>query len=307
MVMNIRQLEAFKAIMEVGGFTRAAERLNLSQPAVSKLINLLERQCGFALFKRNKNGVTPTAEAEMLYSEVVRVFLGVESVEARAKAIKNFDFGEIDMVTFPSLGTHVLPKIIASFLSNKEMKVNLLSRNSWLLVDLLATQGVDVGFGMLATERPGINFVKLCTMEAVCVLPPGHRLANADVIHPKDLENESFVSLIDEDRAQFEIDRIFIKEGVTRNVILKVQLTEACCSFVSAGVGVAIVDPLSTVGFRDEELIVKPFQPAIIQTIWVITPSFRQISLGTKALIDHVGRELSKKIVEIDGYIREKK
>lgn len=292
--------------MEVGGFTRAAERLNLSQPAVSKLINLLERQCGFTLFQRNKNGVTPTAEAEMLYSEVVRVFLGVESVEARAKAIKNFDYGEIDLVTFPSLGTHVLPKIIASFLSNKEMKVNLLSRNSWLLVDLLATQGVDVGFGMLATERPGIDFVKLCTMEAVCVLPPGHRLANEAVIHPKDLENESFVSLIDEDRAQFEIDKIFIKEGVTRKVVLKVQLTEACCSFVSAGVGVAIVDPLSTVGFRDEELIVKPFQPAIIQTIWVITPSFRQKSLGTKALIEHVGRELSKKIIEIDRNIRER-
>lgn len=299
MVMNIRQLEAFKAIMEVGSFTRAAEKLNLTQPAVSKLINLLERRCEFALFERHKNGVSPTAEAEMLYSEVTRVFLGVESVAARAKAIKNFDYGEINLVTFPSLGTHVLPKIIAGFLSNKEMKVNLLSRNSWLLVDLLASQGVDLGFGMLVTERPGIKFSKLCTMEAVCVLPPGHRLADQKIIHAHDLENEAFISLIDEDRAQFEIDRAFMDQGVARNIVLKVQLTEACCSFVSAGVGVAIVDPLSTVGFREDELLVKTFHPKIMQTVWVITPIFRQESLGTKALIEYVGRELNKKIAEL--------
>ena len=99
--MNIRQLEAFKTIMELGNFTRAAEKLHLSQPAVSKLILLLERKCGFALFHRRRNGVIPTAEGQMLHSEVERVFLSVDSVSARARAIRQFDYGEINLVAFP--------------------------------------------------------------------------------------------------------------------------------------------------------------------------------------------------------------
>src|SRR5437868_2605064 len=101
--MNVRQLEAFKAIFELGSFTRAAEKLHLSQPAVSKLIFLLERTCGFALFHRQRNGVVPSAEGKALYSEVERVFLSVESVASRARAIRQFDYGEISLVAFPSL------------------------------------------------------------------------------------------------------------------------------------------------------------------------------------------------------------
>ncbi|PWL16250.1 LysR family transcriptional regulator [Falsochrobactrum shanghaiense] len=297
--MNVRQLEAFKAIMELGSFTRAAEKLHLTQPAVSKLIMLLEHKCGFQLFHRQKNGVIPTAEGEMLYSEVERVFLGLESISARARAIKQFDFGEIDLAVFPSLGTRVLPLILASFLEKKQIKLNLTSRNSWLLVDRVATQGIDVGFGMARTERPGVQFSHLCSMQAVCVLPPWHPLAEKDTIFVRDLENEKFISLAEEDGVQVAIDRAFSEYGVKRNIVLKSQLSESICSFVSAGLGVAIVDPISAVGFTRAELIVKPFLPVIKQDIWVITPSFREVSLGTQALIKHVRTALPAKINEL--------
>jgi DNA-binding transcriptional LysR family regulator len=304
--MNIRQLEAFKAIMELGSFTRAAEKLHLSQPAVSKLIYLLERSCGFTLFHRQKNGVIPTAEGQMLYSEVERVFLGVDSVAARARAIRQFDYGELKLVAFPSLGTRVLPPILADFIETKPfLRVTIASRNSWLLVDRVASQGVDLGFGMTVLDRPGVQFEKLCSMEAVCVLPRGHRLAQKAAVDARDLEGERFVSLVEEDRAQDKIDQAFADRGVERNIVLKAQLTEACCSFVSAGVGVAIVDPLSTVGFRPDELVVKPFSPSVVQDIWVITPSFRETSLGAKALVAHVKKRLTEKLAEMALAIRE--
>lgn len=301
--MNVRQLEAFKTIMELGSFTRAAQKLNLSQPAVSKLIILLEHKCGFQLFHRQKNGVVPTAEGDMLYAEVERVFLGLESISARARAICQFDYGQIDVVTFPSLGTRVLPPILASFLEKRRIKVNLASRNSWLLVDRMATQGVDVGFGMTKMDRPGVQFSLLCSMQAVCVLPPGHPLAHKDVISVPDLEGERFISLAEEDGVQLDIDRTFAEHGIERNVVLKSQLSEAICSFVSAGLGVAIVDPISTVGFGRNELVVKPFRPTIRQDIWVITPSFREISLGAQALIQHVREALSATISDLGAAI----
>lgn len=297
--MNVRQLEAFKAIMELGSFTRAAEKLNLTQPAVSKLIILLEHKCGFQLFHRQKNGVVPTAEGDMLYAEVERVFLGLESISARARAIRQFDYGEIEVVTFPSLGTRVLPPILASFLDRKQIKVHMASRNSWLLVDRVVTQGVDVGFGMAQIDRPGVQFSLLCSMQGVCVLPPDHRLAEKHIITAHDLEGEGFISLAEEDGAQVAIDRAFAEHSVARNVVLKSQLSESICSFVSAGLGVAIVDPISTVGFQRHELLVKPFHPRIRQDIWVITPSFRQVSLGAEALIQHVRGALTAKIDQL--------
>lgn len=301
--MNVRQLEAFKMIMELGSFTRAAERLNLTQPAVSKLIMLLEHKCGFQLFHRQKNGVVPTSEGEMLYAEVERVFLGLESISARARAIRQFDYGEIDLVTFPSLGTRVLPPILAGFLKGRQITVSLASRNSWLLVDRVATQGVDVGFGMVKTDRPGVRFDLLCSMKGVCVLPPGHHLAGKPIIDVGDLEGEKFISLAEEDGVQVDIDKAFAEHGVSRKVVLKSQLSESICSFVSAGLGAAIVDPISTVGFGPDELVVKPFRPGIRQDIWVITPSFRDVSLVAQGLIQHVRQGLTAKIAALEAAI----
>lgn len=298
--MNIRQLEAFKAIMELGSFTRAAERLGLSQPAVSKLIFLLERRCGFALFHRQKNGVIPTAEGQMLHSEVKRVFLGVDSISARARAIRDFDYGEVNVVCYPSLASRVLPPILGGFLKSRPgLRIEMSSRNSWLLVETMATQGLDVGFGMFAPDRPGVRFDKLCSMRAVCVLPPDHPLAAREIIHAGDLHNARFVGMVDEDRAQLQIDQVFAESGSERNIVIKVQLTEACCSFVSSGVGVSIVDPLSTEGFGRDQLIVRPFRPVVDFNIWVLTPSFRQPSLATQALIDHVRLQLAAKLAEM--------
>lgn len=295
--MNIRQIEAFKAIMELGSFTRAGEKLGLSQPAVSKLVLLLERKCGFGLFHRQKNGVIPTAEAQMLYAEVERVFLGVDSIQARAKAIQRLDHGEIRLVTFPSLATRVLPPILAEFLEARPgMRIEMSSRNSWLLLERLATQAVDVGFGMFASDRPGVRFEKLCSMRAVCILPPGHRLAERIVIHAADLAGERFVGMVEEDRAQLQVDKAFGESGVERNVVLKAQLTEACCSFVAAGVGASLVDPLSTEGFAATELVVRPFRPIVDYDIWVVLPSFREPALGTRALVEHVRSGLTRKL-----------
>lgn len=302
--MNIRQLEAFKAVVELGSFTRAAEKLHLSQPAVSKLILLLERACGFALFHRQRNGVIPTAEGAMLYSEVEQVFLGVDSVSARARAIRRFDCGAIEIVAFPSLATRVLPPILAEFLGTRPgLRVTMSSRNSWLLVDRVATQGVDVGFGMVASERPGVRFEKLCSMEAVCVLPAGHRLAARPVIEAGDLHGERFVAMAEEDRAQLKVDQAFADSGVGRDIVLKAQLTEACCSFVAAGIGVAVVDPLSTVDFAPARLVVRPFRPLVSYDLWVVTPSFRTVPLGAQALIAHVRAGLTARIAELAGRI----
>src|SRR5690606_28324748 len=118
-----------------------------------------------------------------------------------------------------------------------------------------------------------------------------------------DLHGERFIGMVDEDRAQLEIDRVFAESGSERNIVIKVQLTEACCSFVAAGVGVSIVDPLSTEGFTSDQLVVRPFRPAVNFNVWVVMPSFREPSLATKALTEHVRSNLTAKIAAMSAAI----
>ena len=74
--MNLRQIEAFKAMMEAGTVTEAALRLRISQPAMSKLLQYFERAAGMALFTRDRGRLSPTPEAQLLYDQVEQVFQG---------------------------------------------------------------------------------------------------------------------------------------------------------------------------------------------------------------------------------------
>lgn len=229
----------------------------------------------------------------MLFEEVERVFQNVDSVNARARAIRELNYGRIEVVAFPSFCCRVLPKIVAEYLEDHPgIDIRLASRNSSLLVDRVATQGVDIGFGMIAPERAGVEFEKVCNMNAVCVMSPNHSLAERSEIDVADLEGERFISLLEEDRCQLEIDAVFARHKVSRNVVLKCQLTETCCSFAAAGLGISIVDPMSAAGFDASELLVKQFQPEVKFDIWALKPAFRSQPQATKNFVAHIKSSL---------------
>jgi hypothetical protein len=86
-LMELHQLEAFSAVMSAGSITGAGRLLERSQPAVTRQIQELEADLGYALFNRNGPRVTPTHRAFLLYEEVERSLIGLKSIEQRARAI----------------------------------------------------------------------------------------------------------------------------------------------------------------------------------------------------------------------------
>ena len=93
---NMRQIEAFNAVIKCGSVTRAAESLFISQPAVTKLIRGFEDSCGFALFKRAGGRLHPTSEAQRLYLETEKLLTGVARVENIARSIRELERGGRD-------------------------------------------------------------------------------------------------------------------------------------------------------------------------------------------------------------------
>lgn len=293
--MNVRQLEAFRAVMETGSFTRAAEMLRISQPAVSKLLNLLARDCGFNLFHRHGNQLIPSPEAEMLHAEVERMLIGTEAIARRAADIREMRFGQLTLAAFPAFATRSLPRIITKFRdSYPGARILLTSRSSRPLVEWVASQHVEIGIGLLAMDHPGVRFEHFLRVEGVCALPPGHRLTARKVINARDLQGEPFISLGTEDRSRFLVDQAFENRGVHRNIIIEAQQSEAACSFVASGAGVSIVEPFSASEFDRSALVLRRFRPTVFFDLWLLFPAYRQQSRLAKCFLELLAREVPK-------------
>jgi len=109
MRLSHRQIEAFRAIIESGSVTAAADLLFLTQPSVSRLLADLEAELGFALFARIGRSLTPTPEADALYEEVRRSFVGLQEISRVADDIRQYRSGSLKIAAMPALGLQFLP------------------------------------------------------------------------------------------------------------------------------------------------------------------------------------------------------
>src|SRR5271167_2032319 len=115
MIMRIRQVEAFQAVMRSAGVTAAAALLNISQPSVSRLIADLEHEVGFALFVRRGGRLHPTQQGLALYEAVRRSFQGLDLLDQAARRIRAHPVGTIRVAALSALAASLLPPVLAEF------------------------------------------------------------------------------------------------------------------------------------------------------------------------------------------------
>lgn len=291
--MNVRQIEAFRAVMTTGSVTRAGERLSISQPAVSQLIAQFERHCGFRLFERQGSKLTSTREAQALFLEVERMFVGVGQIARVATALRDQTWGALSVAAFPAIARRVLPEIIWSFCEGRpDTRFRFEGMRSRSLIDAVATQHVDIGFSILPGDRPEVESTHLHRLRGLCIMPAQHRLAGARSIRPEDLAEEDFISLGPQDHSRFMIDRIFDERKISRRMRLEVGQSETAFSFVAAGAGVAVVDPISAYNNTDNRITMRPFEPAVEFDIWLIRPKAARPFNLVDRFVEHALAEL---------------
>lgn len=291
--MNIRQIEAFRAVMTTGSVTRAGERLSISQPAVSQHIAQFERQCGFRLFERQGSKLAPTREAQALFVEVERMFVGVGQIARIATALRDQSWGALSIAAFPAIARRVMPDILWSFCKGRpDTRFRIESMRSRSLIDAVAAQHVDIGFSFLPSDRPEVESTHLHRLRGLCILPASHRLAARPSIDAHDLADEEFVSLGPQDHARFVIDRIFDERKIQRRMRIEAGQSETAFSFVGAGAGVAVVDPISAYNNTNPDVVIRPFLPAVEFDIWLIRPKAARSFNLVEGFLAHALAEL---------------
>lgn len=285
--MNLRQLEAFRAVMLSGSVTQAAAALHISQPAVSKLLADLEYQVGFKLFVRSKGvALTVTPEADIFFHEVERSFAGIAVLKRAAEDIRNTSTGTLRIAALPALAVSFLPAAIKTFRSRHPgVSIQLQTRSSSTVRQWMANQQFDVGLATPARELPGIAMETFLKCQGACVLPPGHRLASREQVTPADLRGERFISLALEDQTRHRIDRIFDNSGIERDMIVETQYAMTICALVLQGLGCSILNPITAADYRDRGLIVRPFKPAVSFDYMLFTSKLRPVSQVAQAFI----------------------
>lgn len=277
--MNIRQVEAFRALMKSGTTGRAAELLGVTQPAISRSIGELERAVGFPLFVRIRGRLVPSPEAQLFFRDVERVFQGMESLRASADRIRYAGSGELRVAALASLGGTVVPAAIARFRREfPDATVTFRILNSTAVRDLVASSQVDVGLAADEIDTTGVSHRVFATPRAVCALPKGHRLCNREFIEPKDLDGEPFIAFVPEDTARIRMNAVFAEAGCAPRVVVETIYSSSVCDLVLEGVGVGLVNAYSAYEYRARDIVFKPFRPEVDIRSLLLFPPDRQES-----------------------------
>ena len=261
--LNLRQIEAFKAVIENGTVTRAASMLNISQPAMSKLITHLEEDTGLKLFDRLKGRLAPTARGMRLYAEIDRIFTGVRQVENSVDAIRREEQGRLLVGVMPALSGSLIHRSTMGFLKKfPNVFCSVHSNSSQWIVDWLVTRKVDVGLVGSRVDNPYIVAEPLMEYPLVCIMPTDHPLTAKSAVEPADLDALPFISFDTESHTGQRVTAMMEANKVRLNIVLVATIAPTLCEFVAAGLGVSLVHPLMVSGLQDR-LAVRRFEPSI--------------------------------------------
>lgn len=261
--LNLRQVEAFKAVIEAGTVSRAAEVLHVSQPAVSKLLAHLEADTGLQLFERVRGRLAPSRQGMRFYEEVDRIFSGIRQVEHAVDVIRREEQGRLIVGVLPALSVSFIQRVTAGFLRKRpRVYVSVLGHSSQFIVDWLATRQIDVGLISSRPENPYIETEPMMRHPLVCIMPRGHPLAAREVVVPADLHGRKFIAFAAMSPTRRPIDALLEQHGVRPEVVLDATTAPAVCDFVASGLGVSLVHPVFAAGVRDR-IAMRRFEPAI--------------------------------------------
>lgn len=279
--MNLRQIEAFLAVIEEGTFSAGAARLKVSQPTVSKLIDGLERGLGYKLFRRIGLHAAPTDQGLALYREMTRVKRGFDLLLDRARELKASGAARIVVGAGSALAPAFMPRLISRFLAGHPgAHVTFEADGARYLIEQVLNGSIDIAFATGSLRSRALADVgtlaakDVVSGRDVCAVPVGHRLARRAQIEAADLDGESFVGNTADLGSRRDVDATLNAVGARVRIVAEASTPVAACALVAEGVGVTIASDLSAraaLAASGGGIVVRPFQPAVGYSVMFAT------------------------------------
>lgn len=302
--VNLRQLEVFRAVIKAESISQAAVQLNVTQPAVSRAVAMLEDEIGFKLFHRSRGRVHPSTDAQVLDSEVERLFQQIESLRDSVERVRDAQEGRLMVSAVPSLAGSFVGFAIGRFLRERpRIRPELYSRISGQAVEDVVHHRVDLGFIHAPAKDAGVNQKIVGESEIVCIMHRDHPLAGVELLTPRELVDQALVFLDKQAPPSHLVREAFAASGVQPRISVEVNLSAAAKAVASAGSAIAMIDPLTMLGERSPHLVIRHFRPRIPLRIFCISSPTRPLSHAAQAFVQDI-RLTIRSYAKDHSYIR---
>ena len=259
--MNARQLQVFRAIMRNRTLTAAAAALNVSQPAVSKLLRHLENQLGYKLFERISGRLVPTAEAQLLFKDADRIFREIEVLKQFSNRVRDRQIGLLRVAASAPASFSILPAAIQRFAKrNPAVRLIVHTLPAEEIAERIVIGDLDLALTMTAVPEPSIHSEVLGSASIVCVMHRDSPLARRPEITPELLRDQALISYGSATPPGRILDEVFEKLGFRREPQIEISMSITAAPLVQRNLGVALVDGLVPWTIYDK-VVVRPFKP----------------------------------------------
>ena len=299
--MRLRHIEVFNAVMLTGSVSGAARLINVTQPAVSRILQHAELQLGFALFQRAKGRLIPTSEALTLYPHIERLFAQLDDVQRLATNLKTGDTGkELRVLTVLALSYEVLPHAIKLFrVKHPDTVITVKALHSPQIISSLALQEADVGF--LFSPSPnashsGLTQEHLADGRMVCIAPKGMltpRVLKRGTLSLLDLTKLPVIGLDVLDPVGRSLSQACREAGMGLTSTLSVQTYHLALALAHHGLGLAVVDSCTAASADASRVDVLLLEPQIPVPIKALMPSGKPGSVAVRAFVRCFGQALA--------------
>ena len=267
---TLQQLRILKAIASEKNFTKAAEILFVSQPSLSKQIKILENRLGIILLNRENNKISLTEAGKVFLQYSERILALCEESCRALNDLKNGDRGNLTVGASQTIGTYLMPRILALF-AQKYPQINLKVQvdSTRIIAKNIVDSHIDiavVGGDVPEELKKNLEIKNFVEDELILILPRSHPFAKKKKIDKDDLYHLNFITLNSNSTIRKFIDNILIQNHIETkqfNIILQLNSIEAIKTAVSLGLGAAFVSSSAI----EKEIELKTLEIVTIENI----------------------------------------
>lgn len=293
MHITLRQLQVFEAAARLGGYTRAAQTLHLSQPAVSMQIRQLEEQAGMPLFDQIGKKIHLTDAGRTLYHHAQSILAQVQEAQLELEEMRGVRRGQLN-ITVASTANYFAPRLLAAFCQrHPEVKVSLDVSNREHILELLNETDKDLAIMGRPPEASDLVAHPFMENPLVVIAAPNHPLAEQRNIPLARIAEETFISREAGSGTRMATERFFDEAGTRLATAMEMSSNEAIKQAVQAGLGLGVVSVHTLeMELALERLVILDVQGFPIRRYWyAVHRQGKRFSTVAQAFLNFVMEE----------------
>ncbi len=249
--MADRRLQVFQTVARLLSFTKAAEELHMTQPAVTFQVRQLEEQYNTRLFDRTHNRISLTDAGRKVYESAIHIFELYAEMDNAVRELTGNVGGVLILGASSTIAEYMLPVLLGDFKKEyPEVSIRLKVSNSDGIVSQVENNTIDLGVVEAPVNNKNLVVEQCRTDELVLIVPPEHELATRDKVSPKELMNYPFICREEGSGTREVMLESMSADGGSAgdlNIVMELGSLEAIKGAVEAGMGISVLSSATVV------------------------------------------------------------